>query len=89
MGRDLEALFTEFRGLIRSGADVGRILPLSDGADRYVTHLLSVVAARRNEWEEAVRLATAMQSEGLTELHIVNGLLRKLNKEPSARRPES
>ncbi|HEX6175465.1 MAG TPA: hypothetical protein VF089_15765 [Candidatus Binatia bacterium] len=25
MGRDLEALFTEFRGLIPSGADVGRV----------------------------------------------------------------
>ncbi|ADU49207.1 phosphoglucosamine mutase [Intrasporangium calvum] len=29
-----------------TGADVGRILSLSDGADRYVTHLLSVVAHR-------------------------------------------
>jgi high-affinity iron transporter len=49
MGRDLEALFTEFRGLIRSGADSARIRDLYTQLDAGLVQALEVLGSDETE----------------------------------------
>jgi high-affinity iron transporter len=49
MGRDLEALFTEFRGLIRSGADVGRIRDVYEKLDGGLLQAMEVLGGQPGE----------------------------------------
>ncbi|HET7392541.1 MAG TPA: cytochrome c/FTR1 family iron permease [Candidatus Binatia bacterium] len=49
MGRDLEALFTEFRGLIRNGADVGRIRDVYEKLDGGLLQAMEVLGGQPGE----------------------------------------
>lgn len=45
-------------GRLEEAREVAQQVLAANARDFYALHLLSVVAARRNEWEEAIRLAT-------------------------------
>lgn len=49
MGRDLEALFTEFRSLIRAGADAGRVRDVYEKLDGGLLQAMEVLGGQQGE----------------------------------------